>query len=300
MKIERRSFVFAAALAASLLLDGTASAAPPDAARIAAATGRGTETLGDVVKVSAPRSDLAVKVYGAPLAPFQGLTSWAAFQTAGSATMVMGDVVVTEAEAMPALDAALAGGLDVTALHNHFFGEEPRVFFMHVAGMGTTDDLAKAVAATFAAVDAAHARPAAASAASAAAGVNPSTIDAAPLESILAAKGQAKDGMAKFVFGRTATMHGADFGAAMGVNTWAVFAGSPEAATVDGDFAMQESELRGVLGALRRGGIAIVAIHNHMAGEEPRYVFLHYWGHGRADDLAHTVKSALDTQTGHG
>lgn len=300
MKIERLSFVLGATLAALLLNASAASAAPPDAARIAAATGRATETLGDVVKVSAPRSDLAVKVDAAPLAPFQGLTSWAAFQTAGSATMVMGDVVVTEAEAMPALDAALAGGLDVTALHNHFFGEEPRVFFMHVAGMGTTDDLAKAVASTFAAVDAAHARPAAASAAPAAAGVNPSTIDAAPLESILAAKGQAKDGMAKFVFGRTATMHGTDVGAAMGVNTWAVFAGSPEAATVDGDFAMHESELRGVLGALRRGGIAIVAIHNHMAGEEPRYVFLHYWGHGRADDLARTVKSALDTQTGHG
>ncbi len=297
MNTERCSFVVVAIAVAVLLLAGTASAAPPDATRIAAATGRATETLGDVVKVSVPRSDLAVRIDGAPLAPFQGLTSWAAFQTAGSATMVMGDVVVTEAEAMPALDAALANGLDVTALHNHFFGEEPRVFFMHVSGMGATDDLAKAVAATFAAVDASHARPPVAPGAT---GASPSTIDPAPLEGILAGKAQAKDGMAKFVFGRTATMHGTDVGAAMGVNTWAVFAGSPDAATVDGDFAMQEGELPGVLGALRRGGVAIVAIHNHMVGEEPRYVFLHYWGHGRADDLARTVKSALDTQTGHG
>src|SRR5262249_5655117 len=105
-----------------------------------------------------------------------------------------------------------------------------------------------------------------------------------------------KDGMAKFVFGRTTKAHGVELGADMGVNTWAAFAGSPDAALVDGDFAMLESELQTVLKTLRGSGINIVAIHSHMTHEEPRILFLHYWGKGKADDLARAIKSALDTQ----
>jgi hypothetical protein len=82
----------------------------------------------------------------------------------------------------------------------------------------------------------------------------------------------------------------------MGVNTWAAFAGADDAAFVDGDFAMLESEVQPVLKALRKAGINIVAIHNHMTHEQPRYVFLHYWGKGRVADLARGLKSALDTQ----
>jgi hypothetical protein len=102
--------------------------------------------------------------------------------------------------------------------------------------------------------------------------------------------------MVKFVFGRVAKMHGSEVGAAMGVNTWAAFAGSPSLAVVDGDFAMLEDELQGVLKALRGGGIHVVAIHNHMTHEEPRYVFLHYWGRGGSLELARVIKSALVTQ----
>jgi hypothetical protein len=89
-------------------------------------------------------------------------------------------------------------------------------------------------------------------------------------------------------------MNGHEMGKAMGVNTWAAFAGSDERAVVDGDFAMTEGELQGVLKALRKAGILIVAIHNHMAGEQPRILFLHYWGVGRTEDLARGVRSALD------
>jgi hypothetical protein len=81
------------------------------------------------------------------------------------------------------------------------------------------------------------------------------------------------------------------------VNTWAAFAGSDDLAVVDGDFAMLESELQGVLKTLRKAGIDIVAIHQHMTGEEPRIMFLHYWGIGRTEDLAKGIKAALDTQT---
>jgi len=102
--------------------------------------------------------------------------------------------------------------------------------------------------------------------------------------------------MVKFVFGRATTMHGVALGAPMGVNTWATFAGTPEAAVVDGDFAMLQDEVQGVLKALRIGDVYVVAIHNHMIGEEPRIVFLHFWGKGRPEALAKTVKAALDSQ----
>src|ERR1043166_4692211 len=90
---------------------------------------------------------------------------------------------------------------------------------------------------------------------------------------------------------------GCEVGKEMGVNTWAGFAGSDDNAVVDGDFAVLEEELQPVLKALRKAGINIVAIHQHMAQETPRILFLHYWGKGKTVDLARGVKAALDTQT---
>ena len=102
--------------------------------------------------------------------------------------------------------------------------------------------------------------------------------------------------MVKVSFGREAKMHGTPVANAMGVNTWAAFAGTDEQAVVDGDFAMREGELQTVLKVLRREGINIVAIHNHMTHEEPRYVFLHFWGKGKAAALAQSLKRTLDAQ----
>jgi hypothetical protein len=122
-----------------------------------------------------------------------------------------------------------------------------------------------------------------------------SNIDAAKVEAALGMKGQVKDGMFKGAMGRNATAScGCNVGKTMGVNTWAAFAGNDENAVVDGDFAVAESELQPVLKALPAGGINIVAIHHHMSGETPRILFLHYWGRGKATDLAATVKKALD------
>ena len=117
------------------------------------------------------------------------------------------------------------------------------------------------------------------------------------MEDALGVKGQAKDGMFKVVIGREAKAAcGCAIAKEMGVNTWAAFAGSDDNAVVDGDFAMLETELQGVLKALRKADINIVAIHHHMAGETPRYLFLHYWGRGRVEALARGLKAALDTQ----
>src|SRR5258706_10792118 len=124
----------------------------------------------------------------------------------------------------------------------------------------------------------------------------PSSVSAGPIEQVLGTKAQSKDGMVKVTIGRPARMHGVTVGNEMGVNTWAAFAGSDEHAVVDGDFAMHEDELQAVLKAMRGAGINIVAIHQHMTHETPRTLFLHYWGKGKAADLARAVRKALDAQ----
>jgi hypothetical protein len=121
-------------------------------------------------------------------------------------------------------------------------------------------------------------------------------ITAEPLEAILGAKGLASQGIFKVVIGKPASMQGASIGKEMGVNTWAAFAGSDAEAVIDGDFAMTENELQAVLKAMRKEGIDIVAIHQHMTGEEPRILFLHYWAKGEAPELAQALKRVLDAQ----
>jgi hypothetical protein len=244
-----------------------------------------------VFKVSVPRTDLDIRVGGVRLSPRLGLTSWAAFQRTGDDALVMGDMVLLEPQVNPVMSVALDNGLAVTALHNHFFGDEPKVMFLHIGGHGSVQDLAAAVGKVFRA--AAEKPPAAPRA-----GIDPTktSLDAAKVEAALGAKGEMKDGVLRFTFGKTARMHGEAVGAAMGVNTWAAFAGSDGQAVVDGDFAMEERELQPVLKALRKGGIDVVAIHNHMTGEEPRIIFLHYWGLGPAARLAQALRSALDAQ----
>jgi hypothetical protein len=253
----------------------------------------------NVFKVSSPRTDVPVTVDGRRLEPFMGLTSWAAFTPGKSAPCeVMGDLVLFQDEVTPVMSAALASGLAVTALHNHFFFDEPKVYFMHVGGEGTVDALARGVGAAFETVKkqrAAHAQPASASTREAVATKN--DIPSEKIAAILGAKGQSKDGMFKAVFGRTVHMPcGCDVGKEMGVNTWAGFAGDADHALVDGDFVTFEGELQPVLKALLHANIDVVAIHSHMEGETPKAIFLHYWGVGRAEDLARGVKSALDVQ----
>lgn len=285
-------------LGATALL--SAAVTEPQRAAIDQATGaKGVYTEAeDTYKVTFPRTDIKVTVEGRPMAPFLGFSSWAAFTPSGhGGLMVMGDVVLLEDEVNPAMSAALDAGLEVTALHNHFFYESPRVMYMHIGGSGTAEHLAPAVRNVLDAVK--TIRSASPNPASQFAGgtvPEQNAITAASIDTILATKGEVNNGMYKATIGRTASMHGTKVGKQMGVNTWAAFAGTDERALVDGDFAMTQGELQGVLKALRMAGINIVAIHNHMTHEEPQYVFLHYWGKGPAATLATGLKSALDTQ----
>jgi Domain of Unknown Function (DUF1259) len=246
-------------------------------------------------KISFPRDDIAVSVDGWKMPAFMGLSTWATFTKAmHSEAMLMGDTVLFEDEVNLAMFVALESGLSVTALHNHFFFDHPKVFFMHLEGEGTIDHLASSVRLLYDKVRefrAAHPTPAESF-------LKPplpdvSTITADPLNRIFHSSGETNKGMIKFTFGRPAKVHGVNLDSTMGVNTWAAFAGSDENAVVDGDFAVTENELRTTLKSLREAGINIVAIHSHMTGEEPRIIFFHYWGRGSAQSLAQIIQRAL-------
>src|SRR5213595_1480196 len=248
-----------------------------------------------VYRVSFPRADVKVTVDGWQMPPFMGLGTWAAF-TKGAQTeaMVMGDTVLFEDEVNPVMSAALDNGLSVTALHNHFFFDRPKVYFMHIEGQGMVEQLATAVRKVYdkiKEVRAASPQPKESFGANALPDKN--SISSEPLNRIFAMKGEENNGMVKFSIGRPATMHGVKIDNAMGVNTWAAFAGSDDNAVVDGDFAVTEDELQPVLRSLLKSKINIVAIHQHMTHEEPRIMFFHYWGRGRAKDLANAVKGGI-------
>jgi hypothetical protein len=192
------------------------------------------------------------------------------------------------------MSAALDNGLNVTALHNHFFFDRPKVYFMHIEGEGAVDKLAGAVRKVYDAakqIRVANANPK--ESFGGAPLPDKSSITAAPLNEIFGAQGESKDGMVKFTFGRPATMHGVKIDNTMGVNTWAAFAGSDDNAIVDGDFAVTENELQPTARSLLKEKINIVAIHQHMTHEQPRMMFFHYWGRGRAKDLAQAIKGAF-------
>src|SRR3954468_5768488 len=238
-----------------------------------------------VYRVTCPRSDVKVAVDGWTMPPVMGLGTWAAFtQGSHSEAMVMGDTVLFEDEVNAAMSSAFENALSVTALHNHFFFDHPKVYFMHIEGQGPTEQLATAVRKLYdkiKVIRAANPQPKD----SFAAGSLPekNAISAEPLNAIFGMAGESNNGMVKFTIGRPATMHGVKIDKDMGVNTWAAFAGADDNAVVDGDFAVTEDELQPALKALRTVGINIVAIHSHMTHENPRILFCHYWGRGKAN-----------------
>jgi Domain of Unknown Function (DUF1259) len=277
-------------------LISSALAADLDTARIDELTGlKGKMNEKErVYKVTFPRNDVKIVVDGWTMPPFMGLGTWAAFTSTQNGAMVMGDTVLFEDEVNSAMSAALDNGLNVTALHNHFFFDRPKVYFMHIEGEGAADKLAGAVRKVYDIIKqtrAANPQP------KDSFGDKPlpdkNSISVAPLNEIFGTQGESKDGMVKFTFGRPAKMHGVTLGNNMGVNTWAAFAGSDDNAIVDGDFAVTEEELQPVLKSLLKDRINIVAIHQHMTHEEPRIMFFHYWGRGTAKDLAQAVKGGF-------
>lgn len=264
-----------------------------DTAQIEELTGlKGTyNEQSGVFKVSAPRSDLSLNVADVKVIPPLGITSWAAFKQIGGDTEVMGDLVLTEDQVYPVMKTALDNGLSVTALHNHFFWDTPKIMFMHIEGMGKTKELATAAGKVFQVIKETSANKPSIPTAQ----IDPakSTLDPAKIEKILDTKGKLSNGVYKITLGRTTTVNGHEMGSDMGVNTWAAFAGSDEQAVMLGDFAMKEDEVQNVLKALLKNKIYVVALHHHMLGDSPRIIFLHYWGIGSTQELAKGLKEAL-------
>jgi hypothetical protein len=287
--------------ALATLFSVQAGLAAVDTSKIDSLTGlKGTWSEAEKVhKVSQPRNDLPVSIDGWTMPPFMGLTSWAAFSEGGKAeVMIAGDLVLFEDEVNPVMSIALDAGLSVTALHNHFFFDQPRVYFMHIGGEGTVEQMAKGVKAALAKqkeVRAAQVQPAKVFGKAFAPEKN--AITGSTIDAVLGTKGQANNGMFKVVIGREVKMPcGCMMTKEMGVNTWASFAGTDDNAVVDGDFAVLEDELQPVLKGLRREGINVVAIHHHMTHEQPRMLFLHFWGKGSVETLTRGLKKTLDAQ----
>ena len=247
-----------------------------------------------VLKVNVPRNDLKMSIQGfATPTPF-GFGGWVSL-TKGSdgADVMMGDLVLLQEEINPVMSALLDNAIDVTALHNHFFWDEPRVFYMHVHGMGKAADLAKRLKPGLDLIG--HVNAASDSASTATATGAP--LDAAKLAKIVGHEGEQSGAVYKITVGRddlSMKEHGAVINARMGLNTWAAFVGTQEHAAVAGDVAMLESEITPVLKALRKNDIDVVAIHHHMTEDRPVIIFLHYWGRGPAEKLAGGFKAALD------
>ena len=245
-----------------------------------------------VLKVNIPRSDLKITVQGVTTPIPFGFGGWVAFtKTADGSEVMMGDLVLLPEEVNPVMSALLDDGIDVTALHNHFFWDDPHVFYMHVHGMGKAVDLAHRIKPAFNLIG--HVK----SASPTPIGTGGVAIDTAKIAQIVGHAGEQSGTVYKITVGRNDIAmkdHGAVINARMGLNTWAAFYGTEEDAVVAGDIAMLETELTSVLKTLRKNGIDVVAIHHHMTEEKPMVIFLHYWGRGSAEKLANAFKAALD------
>jgi len=247
----------------------------------------------NVLKVNIPRNDLNVTVAGVKTPTPFGFGGWVAMTKGeGGMDVVMGDLVLTQDEVNPVMSALLANGIDVTALHNHFFWDEPRMFYMHVHGMGTPSALATKLKPALALIGKPSGTPAPTS------GTTPSLeFDAAAIAKIVGHQGDTTGTVYKITVGRddlTLKDMGATINARMGLNTWAAFVGTDSNAAIAGDVAMLANEVTPVLKALRQNGLQIVAIHQHMTTTQPTIYFLHYWGTGPTTKLATGFKAALE------
>jgi len=259
-----------------------------------------TITDDGVFRIGWVRNDVPVNMDGMNFPPAAGLGSWAAFMPIEHGAMVMGDTVVFQDEVSPAMDAAFTHGLEVTALHNHFFFDEPKVYFMHIGGHGDPRELAVGVKAVWDAIKQVRKKnpqPAKRFGDKPLPQPEEGKINTQTIERITGLKTSVNPGgVVKVSVRREGAMHGARFSGSMGLTTWAAFSGSSELASINGDFAMTAEEVQPVLRAMRKAGLHVVALHNHMVGEKPAYYFVHFWATGSVKELSASFKSVLEAQ----
>lgn len=289
-----KAFAIAALIVVGFTAATSAQNIPAEYQQVLTTLGKQGDYKANVLKVNIPRNDVSVTVANVKTPTPFGFGGWIAM-TKGTAgvDVMMGDLVLTQDEVNPVMSALLDNGLDVTALHNHFLWDEPRMFYMHVHGHGKPADLARRVKPALDLIGKNTARP---SAPASAAPASTSTIDTAKIAQIVGTPGEQSGAVYKITIGRDdlkLTEMGAPINARMGLNTWAAFVGTNDNAAIAGDVAMLANEVTPVLKALRKNGLDVVAIHHHMTDTRPTIYFLHYWGTGPADKLAAGFKAAL-------
>lgn len=290
--------LFCLSLLTGISLSADAQEIPADYQNVLTITGKKGDYKANVLKVNIPRSDLKISIDGISMPTSFGFGGWIAMTKGkGGNEVMMGDLVLQEDEVNPVMSALLDNGLEVTALHNHFFWEQPRIFYMHVHGFGKADELARKLKPALELIGTIkpHIAPATPMGDSP---ISAGKFDTAMLDKMIGKTGEnLAGGVYKYTIGRDDLKikeMGATINARMGLNTWAAFFGSDDNTVVAGDVAMLETEVTQVLKALRSHGLHIVAIHHHMTGSRPMLIFLHYWGQGPAEKLATGFKAALD------
>jgi hypothetical protein len=294
MKLSRGKHRLAVlALIGIVTAPATALAAEPDWRAVEQALGKtGQLQPGDVLRIGMPRSDLAVTVKGVPVKAGFALGSYAAFKQMGDQVMVMGDLVLLDQEVPAVMSGLFAGGLEVTAVHNHLNEISPHVMYMHYEGHGEAVQLAKALRQALSA----SGTPLGGAATPAAAGGPP--LDTKRIEQVL---GRAGRDIGAGVFQVTVaraepiTAMGMPLSPAMGVTTVLNFQPTADGvAAITGDFVLIDKEVNPVARALRQHGIDVTALHNHGLQETPRLFYMHFWANDDAGKLAEGLRAALD------
>lgn len=287
MRAYLRGLTFAALL---IGMSGVAFAADDWQSQVGEALGKtGASAPGGVYRVALPRTDLKATLDGVELKPGFALGGWLAFEKMGEEGMVMGDLVLTMDEVNPVMTKLAAGGIEITALHNHLLRNQPFTMYMHVLGRGDPVKLA-------ATLHTALAESKTPFAAAAAAPPPPIDLDTAALDQTLGAKGTNNGGVYQFSIPRAEPIKDGGMevpppmGSANAINFQPTGAGK---AAITGDFVLIAKEVNPVLKALRDHGIEVTAIHNHMLDDQPHLYFMHFWANDDAKKLADGLKAAL-------
>jgi Domain of Unknown Function (DUF1259) len=298
-----RAIDFVATVLGSLAIVGTpavASAAQPDWKAVEQALGKsGQLQPGDVFRIGMPRTDLNVTVKGVPVKAGFALGSYAAFRQVGDHAMVMGDLVLLDAEVPAVMSGLFAGGLEVTAVHNHLNEMSPHVMYMHYEGHGDAVQLAKGLRQALSA----SATPLGGGPAPATATGGPA-LDPKPIEQALGRPGRdVGGGVFQVTVPRVEaiTAIGQPLLPAMGVVTVMNFQATGDGkAAITGDFVLVDQEVNPVARALRQHGIEVTAIHNHGLTDTPRLFYMHFWANDDPAKLAQGLKAALDRTNSQG
>ncbi|MDE3177219.1 MAG: DUF1259 domain-containing protein [Pseudomonadota bacterium] len=268
------------------------AAADADMSQVDALFGRKPAVSGDVMRYGFPRSDLKVVVDGVTLKPALALGGWVAFKALRSGAMIMGDLVLTENEINPVMAKLLSEGVEVTALHNHLLRANPPTYYMHVGGMGDPVKMATAIRDALALTATPMIAPAAGN-------PPPLDLDAGALDKALGAKGKAVGGVYQFAIARDDVVNVSGMAAPASMGSADVVNFQPTGggkAAITGDIVALAAEVEPLITALRKSGIEVTAIHNHMLEDAPRTFFIHFWANDDAVKLAAAMRSAIDAK----